>query len=59
MIGLTLPLPQSNHEHAYYTGHAPAGNEGVVSYTSKKPLADAKSMLDRLVYEIDYDKLKK
>jgi len=47
------------HEHAYYTGHAHTGNEGVISYTSKKPLSDAKAMFDRLEYEIDYEKLKK
>ena len=47
------------HEHAYYTGHALSGNEGINSYTSKKPLSDAKAMFDRLAFDIDYDKLKK
>ena len=53
----TLELPEI--AHAYYTGHAAVGNEGIKSYTSKKPLTDAKNMFDRLEYEIDYDKLKK
>lgn len=53
----TLELPEI--AHAYYTGHAAVGNEGIKSYTSKKPLSDAKAMFDRLEYEIDYDKLKK
>lgn len=53
----TLELPEI--AHAYYTGHTAVGNEGIKSYTSKKPLADAKNMFDRLEYEIDYDKLKK
>lgn len=46
-------------EHAYYTGHAPSGNEGVKTYTETKPLTDAKSMFDRLNFEINYNDLKK
>jgi len=53
----TLELPEI--AHAYYTGHAAVGNEGIKSYTSKKPLADAKDMFDRLEYDIDYAKLRK
>lgn len=52
-------LGLSEIAHAYYTGHAPAGNEGIKSYTSKKPLADAKEMFDRLQYDINYEGLKK
>lgn len=52
-------LGLNEHEHAYYTGHALIGNEGINCYTSKKPLSDAKSMFDRLAFDIDYDKLKK
>ncbi len=53
----TLELPEI--AHAYYTGHAAEGNEGIKSYTSKKPLDDAKKMFDRLEYDINYQQIKK
>jgi integrase len=53
----TLELPEI--AHAYYTGHAPEGNEGIKSYTSQKPLNDAQAMFDRLEYDIDYSGLMK
>lgn len=53
----TLELPEI--AHAYYTGHAPQGNEGLTTYTKEKPLPDAKVMFDKLVYDIDYEGLKR
>ena len=53
----TLELPEV--AHAYYTGHAHQGNEGIRTYTKEKPLSDAKIMFDKLVYDIDYDRLKR
>jgi integrase len=53
----TLELPEV--AHAYYTGHAQQGNEGIKTYTKEKPLPEAKTMFNKLVFSIDYDNLNK